>query len=393
MKNFKKLIPLVLFFTLAVQCIAFAQENNLNPDEFITQFMNDLDLTSVSVALVKNKEIVWKGAFGKANIKQDLNATTKQLYALGSVSKLFTGATLLKLYDEGKLSLDDDVNKYLHFSVRNPKYPDTPITFRMLLTHSSSIGNYQELQDSLYATGDPSMTLSDVTIKFFDPKGEFYRPENFFDYEPGSAWQYSNWNFVLIGHIIEKITGKSFTDYSHEVLLKPLEMNTAGWLLREVDEDNIVTLYSKDDSGLKRELNPLYGWPGYCDGNLRANVEEAANFLIMILNKGSFKGKQILKPETIVEMLRQQGVKNIPEGFLIDMGLVWHIADGNAIGFTNPIYLHSGEPTGTMINMVFNPETKSGFVSCITGIKFSSPQDGAKLMPYFSNLLRNSGTK
>lgn len=393
MKNFKKMICLILLFTLVVDHIAIAQEKKLNPDEYITQFMKDLDLASVSVALVRDNEIVWKGAFGKANIKQDLNATTKQLNALGSVSKLFTGATLLKLYEEGKLSLDDDVNKYLHFSVRNPKYPNTPITFRMLLTHSSSIGGYQELQDSLYGTGDPSMSLSDVTTKFFDHNGEFYRPENFLDYKPGSSWKYSNWNFVLIGHIIEKITDKSFTDYCHEVLLKPLEMNTAGWFLREVDVDNIVTLYSKDDSGTKIERNPLYGWPGYSDGNLRTNVEEAANFLIMILNKGSFKGKQILKPETIDEMLHQQGVKNIPGGFIVDMGLVWQIAGENVIGIPNPIYLHGGEPTGTMINMVFNPETNSGFISCITGIKFSSPQDGAKLIPYFMNLLQNSATK
>ena len=392
MKSLRKTIHLALFFTLAVYQITNAQGNKLNPDEFITQFMNDLDLASVSVALVRDKEIVWKGAFGKANIKQDINATTKQLNALGSVSKLFTGATLLKLYEEGRLGLDDDVNKYLKFSVRNPKYPNTPITFRMLLTHSSSIGDYQELQDSLYGTGDPSMSLFDVTTKFFDPKGEFYRPENFLDYEPGSAWKYSNWNFVLIGHIIEKITGKSFTDYSHEVLLKPLEMNTAGWLLKEVDEDNLVTLYSKDDSGAKMARNPLYGWPGYSDGNLRANVEEAANFLIMILNNGSFNGKQILKPETIIEMLGEQGIKNIPEGFLIDMGLVWHIADGSALGIPNSVYLHSGEPTGTMINIVFDQETNSGFVSYITGIKFSSPQDGAKLIPYFKSLLQSSAT-
>jgi len=150
MKSRMKIVMIAFQFTLIFSVLLITQENQTDINEYINQFKNDLDLVSVSVALVRGDEIVWKGAFGKANIDKEIDATTTQLYPLGSVSKLFTGVSLLKLFEDGKLQLDDDVNDYLPFPVRNPKYPDVPITFRMLLTHSSSIGDYQELQYKLY---------------------------------------------------------------------------------------------------------------------------------------------------------------------------------------------------------------------------------------------------
>ncbi len=355
--------------------------------DYLSSLQKDLDLASVSTVMVHGEKIVWKGAVGKSNIEKDKDITTKQIQTLGSVSKLFTGATFLKLYEEGKFRLDDDVNIYLPFSVRNPKFPNIPITIKMLLTHSSSIGDYQELQDSLYNIGDPTMSLSVVTNKFFDKQGEFYRPENFMDFEPGTAWEYSNWNFALIGYLIEEITGQPFNKYSREALLKPLEMNSAGWYIKEIEKEDVVTLYRKNNLGEKKAINPLYSWPGYSDGNLRANLEEASNFLIMIMNKGKFKGKQILKSETINEMLRPQGIKNLPPGYLKDMGLVWNIG---ALPNNNTVYLHTGEPAGTIVAMMFNPETNSGFVTSLTGIKFNSQEDGAKWVAYLIYLMKQS---
>jgi CubicO group peptidase (beta-lactamase class C family) len=379
----------MLLFIIILHNPIFAQVSQDSIYKYVSTFKNDLDLVSVSIVMVKDQKIVWKGAVGKSNIENGKNITTKQIQALGSVSKLFTGATLLKLYEEGKLSLDDDVDKYLPFSVRNPKFPRIPITIRMLLTHSSSIGDYQELQDSLYSSGDPTMSLAGVTNKFFNNLGEFYRPENFMDFEPGTAWEYSNWNFVLIGYLIEKISGQSFNDYSKEVLLKPLEMNSSGWYIKEIEKDSVVTLYRKNNSGEIKAINPLYSWPGYSDGNLRANLEEASNFLIMILSKGSYNGKQILKPETVNEMLRPQGIKNLPPGYLKDMGLVWDIG---ALPNNNTIYLHTGEPAGTIVAMMFNPETNSGFVTALTGIKFNSQEDGAKWVAYLVYLMQQSAS-
>jgi len=382
-------INTIIFFMMIWSKPLIAQVNQDSIHNTLAAFKNDLDLVSVSVVMVKDDKIVWKGAVGQSNIERNKNITTRQIQTLGSVSKLFTGATLLKLYEEGLLNLDDDVDKYLPFSVRNPKFPQIPITIRMLLTHSSSIGDYQELQDSLYGSGDPTMSLADVADKFFNNQGEFYRPENFMDFEPGTAWEYSNWNFVLIGYLIEKISGQPFNEYSKEVLLRPLEMNSSGWYIREIEKDSVVTLYRKNNSGEIKAINPLYSWPGYSDGNLRANLEDVSNFLIMILSKGNFNGKQILKTETVNEMLRPQGVKNLPPGYLRDMGLVWDIG---ALPNNNTIYLHTGEPAGTIVAMMFKPETNSGFVTALTGIKFNSQEDSVKWVAYLVNLMQHSAS-
>ena len=353
------------------------KQSELSLDEYIEKFKNDLDLISVSVALVRNDEIVWKGVFGKADVDNNIDVTPSSLYPLGSVSKLFTGVSLLKLYEEGKVNLDDDVNKYLPFSVRNPNYPKVPITIRMLLTHSSSIGDYPKLQYKLYHHGDPKMSLADVNRKFFDTNGEYYRKENYLDFEPGKSWKYSNWNFALIGYIIERITGKPFNEFNREVVLEPLEMNVSGWLTTDFDTSNCVMIYEKMDDGNLIRLDNLSTWPGYSDGSLKSNIEEASNFLIMMTNKGRFKDVQFLKPSTITEMLRPQGINNLPEEYLKDMGLVWHI--GSII---NNLYFHTGEPRGSLMAMALNPETNSGFVSFITGIKFRNQDDLKKWVNY-----------
>jgi len=376
-KYYKKSLELNQKNNNAIKRLDMLQQDDLTISQYIEKFKKDFDLVSISVALVRDKEIVWKGAFGKADVDNAIDVTTTSLYPLGSVSKLFTGVSLLKLYEEGKVNLDDDVNNYLPFLVRNPKYPDVPITVRMLLTHSSSIGDYQELQYKLYHHGDPNMSLSDVNRKFFDTTGEYYRKENYLDFEPGTSWKYSNWNFALIGYVIERITGKPFNEYNTEVLLEPLEMNNSGWLTTDFDTTNCVMLYEKMDDGNLMRLDNLSTWPGFSDGSLKSSIEEASNFLMMMINKGEFNDKQILNPSAIEKMLKPQGIKNLPEGYLKDMGLVWHI--GSII---DNLYFHTGEPRGSLMAMALNPKTNSGFVSFITGMKFRNQDDLKKWVDY-----------
>ena len=145
------------------------------------------------------------------------------------------------------------------------------------------------------------MSLKDVSNKFFDRKGEFYMDSNFEEYQPGEKWDYSNWNYVLLGYIIEKVTGMQYYEYSYKNILEPLEMQSSKWFLKECNLDDLAIHYRPTESGDQDPID-YYGWPGYPDGQLRSDVEEMSNLLIMYLNDGEFRGKRILTKNSISRM-------------------------------------------------------------------------------------------
>jgi CubicO group peptidase (beta-lactamase class C family) len=225
---------IVMFFTMIWYNPLTALVSNDSIIDYLSSLKKDLDLVSVSAVMVKGDKIVWKGAVGKANIEQDIDAKTSFEYQLGSVSKLFTGAALMKLYEDGQIDLDADINNYLPFPIRHPNFPETPITIRMLLTHTSSFADAEQLQYDLYVVGDSEMSIEELCNKYFRKNGEFYNDENWEEWEPGTKWDYCNWNFVLIGYIIEQFTQMPYHEYSQKYILDPLEMKSAGWWLDRV---------------------------------------------------------------------------------------------------------------------------------------------------------------
>jgi len=167
----KTKLTITVMILISVTMFTSAQSGDDIVSQRLEKFLKDASAVSVNVALVKNGQITYKGAFGKVNLEKDIDATTKHQYMIGSVSKLFTGAAIMQLVEQGKIDLEEDINKYLPFTIRHPEYPKISITIKMLLTHTSSFADRQKLQDELYADGDPRMSLKDVSDRFFDRKG------------------------------------------------------------------------------------------------------------------------------------------------------------------------------------------------------------------------------
>jgi CubicO group peptidase (beta-lactamase class C family) len=116
----------------------------------------------------------------------------------------------MKLYDQGKLDLDDDINDYLPFRISHPNFPDEKITFRMLLAHTSSLRDNWEVYDSLYTLpegGDSPLELQSFVRDYFSEGGEFYSPsENFATEKPGQSFSYCNMGYSLLGALLEQIS-------------------------------------------------------------------------------------------------------------------------------------------------------------------------------------------
>lgn len=186
-------------------------------DAFLVQWDKN-DMPGGAVGVVKDGKLVYKRGFGMANLDYDVpNTPSTTLFNLASASKPFTAMSIALLAQQGKLSLDDDIRKYVP---EIPKY-DAPVTIRHLLHHTSGIREYQAL---LFFGGfSPDNALNDKMIL-----NMLARQKNI-SFKPGTKHQYSNSNYHLLGIIVSRVSGKSLRLFAEENIFKPLGMKNTRY--------------------------------------------------------------------------------------------------------------------------------------------------------------------
>ncbi len=336
-------------------------------DSFIVKTMQDYYMVGLAACVVKNGQIKWHHNYGHAHLNQNILVTDSTLFLLASISKTFVTTAMMQLWENGLFDLDEDINQYLPegFQVHNPYYPDNPITFKMLLTHTSSIRDNWEflLPIGLYTGGSP--IKQDILIfNYLDSRGKWYTPEqNFYNSVPGESYKYSNIGFTLLGYLVEQISEISFERYCQENIFKPLDMNNSSWFLANLNTELIAMPYYWSGSGFLQY--GYYEFPFYSCGQLRTSSTQLANFLNAYMNQGTYHHAKILDSLTVKEILKRY---------------VWdpNSNDWQGLGFyqNDDIYSggwiwgHSGAYFGANTYMCFNPEEKWGFIALSnTGIE------------------------
>lgn len=331
-------------------------------DKQIANWMERHNVPGLAACIVKSDKIVWSGGYGMANLTKGIRFTPDQtLFQIASISKTITAAAVMQLRDKGFFKLDDDVGKFLKFPVRNPRYPEQPITFRHLLTHTSSLDEGEALY-ATYAAGDPTMSLDEVVTKYFATKRWFWRPDNYCKYAPGAKECYSNAGYALLGYLVEAIGRQPLEEYLEQNVYSVLRMNETSFYIAKLNPEKQARPYTYARK-LKRELSPgdgdgnllpkgvspkvgynehaLYSYPTLADGMVRTSVNQLANFMIAMMNGGRFDGAQLLGEETVNEMLSGKG-------------LCWCR--------TGDYWGHDGSDPGCETEIMLNPETKIGFI-------------------------------
>ncbi len=205
------------------------------------------DVFSGAVLLAKDGEVLYKGAFGLAN--KDFNAPNKTdtKFNLGSMNKMFTGVAIAQLVEKGKMSFDDPLSKFI------PDFPNEEaakkIKIKHLLTHTAGLGGYfSQRYDS----------MSRAKLRTVDDMMKLAREdEKDIKFEPGSKWQYSNTGMMVLGKVIEIVSGQSYFDYVRENIYKPAGMtNTDCYELDKINT-NLAVGYDKEytDNGISWENN------------------------------------------------------------------------------------------------------------------------------------------
>jgi len=290
-------------------------------------------MRSLSACIIKNNTIVWSKGYGFSD-KLFLQRPTKDtMYLAGSITKSITATAIMQLYENGSynFNLDDNVSKWLPFDLKNPKYPNINITFRMLLAHQSSLLGQGESELKYLFSDNPFSYIREIIL----PNGSEYHPEYWADYPPGSNFSYSNLGFIILGYIIEKMTNMSYEQYVQDKILKPLEMNNSGFNLSNLNKFNLAAPYVWRNGFYIRIIKFDYSFFDPC-GGLFTTTEDLSHFLIAHLNGGEYKKIRILKKESI-DMMHQVQYPNNSLDLGYRYGLGWFIqVDSN----DEPAYLY-----------------------------------------------------
>jgi CubicO group peptidase (beta-lactamase class C family) len=296
-------------------------------DSFIESKMSETGIVGIGASIIIDKKIVWMNGYGYADKETKTTFTPSKIMNIASISKTFTGVCIMKAVEEGKVSLDEDINNYLPFKIINPNFPKEKITLRHLATHTSGLNDrYPFYIDSTYYYGGlKPEPLGEFLKNYFVQGGKHYSKDNFLNAKPGTNRDYSNIGAGLAGYIIELRTGKKLNDYAKKNIFKPLKMINSGWALNEIDINKHSKLYKKSGDSIV-EIQ-LYEGTTYPDGGVRTSVEELSKFFISLLNEGIYKKARILKKESADEMLRYQHTEtNRPENVNIkklNQGIFW----------------------------------------------------------------------
>lgn len=352
-------IALLFFLLLTPDVAGQTAKDAPTIDAIIEKKMKDGGIVGVGAAIIVDKEVVWTKGFGYSDRENLKPFTPDTIMNIGSIAKTFTGVCMLKAVEENRLSLDEDINKYLPFKVVNPHFPDEKITLRHIATHTSSLADRSSIYEKTYNyEGDPKEKLGDFLKDYFDPSGKYYSKENFLNKKPGTFRDYSNIAAGLAGYIVERVTGEQLNVYSRKTIFKPLKMKRTGWFLSEIDLQNHSKLYER--KGDAATAIQLYGGTTYPDGGVRTSVSELARFFVALLNDGKYKGGQILRPETIREMQRFQfSAANKPENVdlsRLNSGIFWATKRNTAfVG-------HAGTDPGVKTEMLSDTKREVGII-------------------------------
>ena len=223
----------------------------------------------VSVAVVKNGRTVLAKGYGFADLENDVPATAETVYRIGSITKQFTSAAIMRLMEQGKLSLDDTLQKFL------PNFPTqgNRVTVRHLLNHTSGIKSYTSLGPKWQRVIRLDLVPDSLVALFANEP---------FDFKPGDAWLYDNSGYFLLGMIIEKLSGKPYGQYLQDELFTPLGLKSTVYCDQAPLIKHRAQGYAPRPGGVFLNAEPLSMTQPFAAGSLCSTVNDLAAWTLAL---------------------------------------------------------------------------------------------------------------
>lgn len=252
-------ILLLVIATVYLSCSLLAQDEAKKIDSLVLKSTNSAEFNG-SVLVAKGGKIVLQKGYGYSHEEQKIPNDQQTIFCIASVTKTFTAAVILKLQEQGKLSVKDNVSKYM------PDFPNGErITIHQLLTHTSGIPDY--LKDKGFQSIDQSKPITlDEMIGFFKNKH--------LDFEPGTSFRYSNSGYTMLGYIIETVTGASYADALVKYIFKPLHMEHTSYGPPPRNQTQLATGYMMYYKNFKRASLVVHPSISYATGAIYSTVSD-----------------------------------------------------------------------------------------------------------------------
>jgi len=278
----------------------------------------------LAVLVAQDGKILFEKGCGLADREYDVPVSPQTTFRIGSITKTFTAAAILKLQEEGRLSVDDKLSKYI------PDFPrGDEVTLRHLLTHTSGIRDFTDKPDFDRRVTSATTTAAVIEEMKKDP----------YDFDPGGKWSYDNSGYILLGYIVEKVSGQTYGDFLRANFFQPLGMTNTGVCRAELGLPHEALGYSLGPNGFARAPNWDMSWFGGA-GALYSTVEDLNRWIEglhqgRVLDAASLKAA--LTPTKTKENEGEEG--GIGYGFGVNfgryrgLGEIWHT--GGVDGFVS----------------------------------------------------------
>jgi CubicO group peptidase (beta-lactamase class C family) len=362
---------------LFTACKSKIDKLNAQADEAINSVLNNYDYAGLAVAVVCENEIVYSNEFGLKNVETQEKISKDNLFRIASISKTFTSTAIMQLYEQGKFSLEDDISDALGYSVRNPRFPDAKITYKMLLSHTSSLSDAEGYFD--YDILKPEINPNYANA--------------YWDYAPGEKYNYCNLGFNLLGALVEIHSGLRFDVYMRQNLLVPLGIIDAGFNIDSLDNSKFAKIYTRQDSVWVESTDAYKSRSAEMEnytlgknavlfsptGGMKISAVNLAKWMLCRMNYGKLDAAQIISEETSKLMYTVVEPTNGASSYGLGIVISKDLVEGDTlIG-------HTGGAYGLTSAMFFNPDKKFGVVMMTNGI---SPKNGQnKIIPDIVNAM------
>ena len=350
-----KLLPLSLCLTALVGCAGAPTrpttvargdygQTQAYATELIQHEIAKHSVPGLSIALVDDQRIVWAQGFGSADVERKIPAGADTLYRVGSISKLFTDTAAMQLAEQGRIDIDQPLQKYLPGFAPKTHQPQAAITGRQLMTHHSGLPRdrfkgFQNPEPRPFAELEQEMS------------------DEYTAYAPAQHFSYSNIGISLVGGAVETQSATPFAQYMRQSVLVPMGMSHSSFDTGPAASAHMSLGYRK------REAVPEVPLRDVPAGGLNSSVNDLSRFMSMVFAEGTSGGHQILKPQTVAEMLRPQNTA-VPLDSNFHVGLGWMLSTlgKSTIQNAGPVAHHGGSIGMFRSALYVLPQHKLGVV-------------------------------
>ncbi|MCB0635105.1 MAG: beta-lactamase family protein [Lewinella sp.] len=340
----------------------------------LTAVLSDIQAASgapgFAVAVIRDDSTVYQHAFGWADLATGHAYSTETIQPIGSISKTFVAAAVVKAVEQGYFTLETDINDILPVTIVNPHQPGQVIRVRHLVTHTAGLLDADEaylqayhilpgedthgpgamlLQD-LGVGQRPAQPLADFLAGYYLPEGAHYAAANFSTAGAGLTWAYSNIATSLAAWLVESVSGLAFDEYVQTYVFQPLAMQHSGYDQTELPAGELATLYFDAHTPL-----PAYGNDSYPDGSVHTSCADLSKFLADMMAGARGTSTTLFAAEsyaTLFQPLLPDGLVPAEEGQ--NQGIFWFLGEDTI--------RHDGSDPGTTCELQFSRSGQTGYL-------------------------------